>query len=639
MFIMSIWGKGEYKGNEKGIDMLRKIILGIFLVVIPGSQTAADTFYISNSGTDANNGQSVAQPWQTLGYACNQLYPGDVLLIMGGTWDENNDVPGWDQNGTLVPRRSGSLGNPIVFKAHPGYNRPVFRGSTSQPYRYAIAICGVNFIVLDSLIATAGLRGIHIQAANFVTVKNCVSHHSRSPGGDNGGGFFIGYTDPVYACSVYACSIYSNWDFVDNDGAENVSGIHAYRNTKSVFQDNVIWDHTGGGNGIRLKVDCDSCIVRRNIILNASNGIRIEVDCDYNEIYDNVIYNMGGQCIMVYSFNRYDHTTHNIIFNNTIYGDLDNIDASQSGINIGRNPNDAELDAVLDLWVFNNIIVDVTEDRDNLFITNKAHDFGLLDYNCYWNPNGDLKVIEWKGTDYTLSQFQNNHALDLHSVNVDPGFVDAENYDFRLADSTSVVATSGRGSFYTPLGGWFNRSFMGAAKPLGWQGEPPEEDHNSPAAITDLGLTEASEGNLAAGISANVSGTYVGYSPQVITDGTIDPYGEEAATWASNESYATPHWIALDFGATRSIEKVVIYWAWNSYSNNWTTSQQYYIQRWNGSDYVNIGVVNGAPAGAATTTDIPTTSTSRIRIYQPANMGPSSYPSIIWLTELEVYGN
>ena len=152
-------------------------------------------------------------------------------------------------------------------------------------------------------------------------------------------------------------------------------------------------------------------------------------------------------------------------------------------------------------------------------------------------------------------------------------------------------------------------------------------------------MVEIGVANVSLGRSANVSSTYSGYNPTTITDGVIDPYGGTSTTWSSDENAGVPHWIEIDFGENKTIVQVVIRWAWNHYRSAWMTSQQYYIQRWNGSDYVNIGVVNAAPAGPVTTTDIPVTGTSRIRIYQPTNMGPPSYRSVIWLTELEVYGD
>ncbi|UCE24389.1 MAG: hypothetical protein JSU74_14070 [Candidatus Zixiibacteriota bacterium] len=144
--------------------------------------------------------------------------------------------------------------------------------------------------------------------------------------------------------------------------------------------------------------------------------------------------------------------------------------------------------------------------------------------------------------------------------------------------------------------------------------------------------------NYALGITPQVDGTYSGYTPSVITDGVSDPYGGTTTTWASQESSTSPHWIETDFGSAKSVNQVTIRWAWNANRSSWMTSQQYHIQRWNGIDFEDIVVVTSPAVDSVTTTSFPVVSTSRMRIYQPANMGPSNYPTVIWLTEIEELG-
>ncbi|UCD63461.1 MAG: discoidin domain-containing protein [Candidatus Zixiibacteriota bacterium] len=156
-------------------------------------------------------------------------------------------------------------------------------------------------------------------------------------------------------------------------------------------------------------------------------------------------------------------------------------------------------------------------------------------------------------------------------------------------------------------------------------------------------FTTAGEGsgtsNLALGITPSVDGTYSGYSVSTITDGVVDPFGGTATTWASYESATQPHWIEVDFGGSKVVQQVRVLWAWSSNRNDWMTSQQYHIQRWNGTDWVDVTVVNNAGADSVTVTSFPSVTTSRLRIYQPTNMGPSDYPTVIWLTELEEIGS
>ncbi|MCD6162710.1 MAG: right-handed parallel beta-helix repeat-containing protein [candidate division Zixibacteria bacterium] len=145
--------------------------------------------------------------------------------------------------------------------------------------------------------------------------------------------------------------------------------------------------------------------------------------------------------------------------------------------------------------------------------------------------------------------------------------------------------------------------------------------------------------NIAPASDVTVSSTYSGYSSIRINDGVINPRGGTPTTWASTESSSSPHWIEFDFGSNKSLESISINWAWNDYRSEFMTSQQYYIQRWNGSDYTTFNQVDNSSADSVTTTDVSGLTTSRLRIYQPANMGSPNYSSVIWLTEVEIYGS
>ncbi|HBZ00170.1 MAG TPA: hypothetical protein DEO84_02510, partial [candidate division Zixibacteria bacterium] len=146
--------------------------------------------------------------------------------------------------------------------------------------------------------------------------------------------------------------------------------------------------------------------------------------------------------------------------------------------------------------------------------------------------------------------------------------------------------------------------------------------------------------NVSFGLRDSVSSTYPGYLPDRINDGVINPRGGISTTWASDESSTSPHWIVLYFDSLRTVNMAKIYWAWNSGSSNWMCSQQFNIQYWNQGTgaYVNAASVTNTTADSITTVQFSTVSTTRIRYYQPANMGPTSYPSVIWLTEFSLSG-
>ncbi|MGB5105839.1 MAG: hypothetical protein WBP29_15255 [Candidatus Zixiibacteriota bacterium] len=145
-------------------------------------------------------------------------------------------------------------------------------------------------------------------------------------------------------------------------------------------------------------------------------------------------------------------------------------------------------------------------------------------------------------------------------------------------------------------------------------------------------------GNLDNGITPSVSSTYPGYSTARITDGVLNPFGGFSSTWSTAESSTAPHWIEIDFGASRVVKRVVIYWAWNPVQQRWMTSQQFKLQAWGGSAYNDVTVINNPTLDSCTVVSIVPTATTKFRYYQSANMGPSTYPLVVWVSELELLG-
>lgn len=144
--------------------------------------------------------------------------------------------------------------------------------------------------------------------------------------------------------------------------------------------------------------------------------------------------------------------------------------------------------------------------------------------------------------------------------------------------------------------------------------------------------------DLDSGMQPTVSSSFAGYSPSRITDDVLNPYGGTSTTWAATESSLIPHWIEVNFGSSRVVKRVVIYWAWNSTQSRWMTSQNFRIQTWNGQEFVDVAAVTSTTADSCSFFAIPATTTTRVRYYQPANMGPATYSSVLWIAELDIFG-
>lgn len=81
------------------------------------SAAASSVLYVATNGSDANPG-TLEQPYRTLGYALQQLNPGDTLNVRGGNYVERI------QN---VPLRSGTPSERITVQNYAG-ERPVIVG-------------------------------------------------------------------------------------------------------------------------------------------------------------------------------------------------------------------------------------------------------------------------------------------------------------------------------------------------------------------------------------------------------------------------------------------------------------------------------------------------------------------------------
>jgi serine/threonine protein kinase len=138
----------------------------------------------------------------------------------------------------------------------------------------------------------------------------------------------------------------------------------------------------------------------------------------------------------------------------------------------------------------------------------------------------------------------------------------------------------------------------------------------------------------------SVDSSYSGYTPAPLTDGEIDvrriakmKYNE--GNWASDETQ-TPHWIELGFDKPVRLASIYVYWGFDR--NRFMPSRRVELQvadesnQWRtisemepGRDYDHMAF-EFAPV-----------TTTRARIFQPAQAGPSNRPFIMWVREVKVF--
>ena len=165
---------------------------------------------------------------------------------------------------------------------------------------------------------------------------------------------------------------------------------------------------------------------------------------------------------------------------------------------------------------------------------------------------------------------------------------------------------------------------------------PPGLDVTPPGSVTNL-LISPQGANVALGRAVTVCESYSGYAPSVLTDGNLSGTGGQSTTWSSQELTGHDHWAYVTFASASQVDRVRVFWAWNAVRSAWMTSSQFRVQRWDGSQYVDITTVNGPAAGEYTEVTFPAVSTSRIRILQPSGAGAPTYSNVLWMAEIQAF--
>ena len=126
----------------------------------------ATTYYVSNSGNDANNGKSEDSPWRTLSKVnLSTFKAGDKILFRSnGMWREQ-----------LIVSTSGNSDNPIIFGAYGVGNKPIIDGS--DIVSTWVADGGVSNVYVATVAATPKMlfRDGVVQSRN--TSKAALNNH------------------------------------------------------------------------------------------------------------------------------------------------------------------------------------------------------------------------------------------------------------------------------------------------------------------------------------------------------------------------------------------------------------------------------------------------------------------------------
>jgi serine/threonine protein kinase len=138
-----------------------------------------------------------------------------------------------------------------------------------------------------------------------------------------------------------------------------------------------------------------------------------------------------------------------------------------------------------------------------------------------------------------------------------------------------------------------------------------------------------------------VDSNFDGYGTAPLTDGETNVqriarmrYNE--GNWASAETPA-PHWIELTFDEPTRIAAVYVYWGFDR--DRFMPSRRVELQAPdNGGEWRRVSMMEPGNDHDRMAFEFAPLTTTRVRVFQPAQQGPSNRPFVMWVREVQVFG-
>lgn len=380
-----------------------KTILFVFLIII-SFQLQATNYYVSNSGSDSNNGLTTTTAFKTLQHAADIVNAGDTVFVENGTYI------GFD-----LRNKNGTNGNPIVFKAN-GNN--VLVNQKGPQRNDIINIENADYIIIDGFItnnAPGNGNGIRV-----VSSDNCIVRNNRC---DNNAerGIFTAFTDDILIeNNVCTNSIDEHGIYVSNSSDRPIIRYNeCYGNNNIGIHLN--GDLSAGGDGI-----ISDAQVYGNIIYDNNLAAGINMDGVQNPIiYNNLIYNNhSAQGIALFQQDGAIVTSGAKIFNNTIIVPSD----GRWGILVKNGAN-------VNTEIYNNIIINqhawrgcITVESTNQFTS----DYNILNDKMSTSGDGSsISLAAWQALG-----FDNNSLIADALTSI---FTNPVSNDYQLITNSQAI--------------------------------------------------------------------------------------------------------------------------------------------------------------------------------------------------------
>ncbi len=410
--------------------------LGEFNVVSNGR-----TIYVSNDGSDGNDGLDESEPMRSIQSAVDRAQPGDTVLVRGGYYSYD-----YSRGDVVSINNSGRADAWISLKGYPG-EAPVIANANVSGIKVSASYVLVEGFVIEGTRDQVSYDEAQSEAWNMDNPKT------------SGIGIAVGV--PWNNPGVHPTHIVIRGnEIIKNSGAGiNTDKVDYVLIENNVISGNAYWSPYGN-SGISMYQNWDTdgsdaykFIVRGNLItdtfnkvasaffgvISDGNGIIID-DGRHTQslsgeqqggtyrgrtlIDSNLIYGNGGRAVNIFSSDHVD------VVNNTTY---------QNSIQEATPEGEIVISSASDIRVENNILV-ARDDRP--VVTRYNSDSETIRNNLVSGGNG----------------FDGDSDSNL--VGMDPEFLNADENDFRVSDSSPAI----------DAGDWnltFPRALFGAPRPLG----------------------------------------------------------------------------------------------------------------------------------------------------------------------------
>jgi hypothetical protein len=419
------------------------IVLVAIFYGMSGLAFAAESYYVSQNGSDSNSG-SQASPWRSLKFAVSQLSDGDTLILRGGTYSE------------IITIKTSN----VTVKNYPG-ETPVIDGYFTKPtgsppncfWVGLINLTGANITIDGITIKRSRGRGINCQTATYANIKNCnisYTYDSAVKLGIQGQNGYNTVDNCILSFGNYARDVgeYVTWNnigaVISIKGGHNTiknstvsfgpcAGIEGYEDEYTLIENNVVF-----GNGLTQIHVAESRydIIRHNLVYGTQRpgvsdkngyGVGIELMCEL--WYDGTNWDIGHEA----------------------YGNM--IANTKIGIRIsyqtGKNSNYAS-NTTKNFKIYNNTVIAPssveTANRFNhaLSVTNDEHlgSGHVIKNNIFWQSNGEIAYGDASRVDMGYNLWSKAPAYSFRD-STDPTY-DTDYPNLNMAD------------YFSKTNGWNN---------------------------------------------------------------------------------------------------------------------------------------------------------------------------------------